>query len=101
MKKNILFILLFLPFLSYAQKGESDGFRKFGVGVGYSFNSVMDDSIRPIEFSLRYRINNKHTLQVYMPIRLKQSSIFNVNDKRKLMGHGIRVRLRSILLFFD
>lgn len=58
--------------MGFAQTEYSSGFRKIGVGIGYNSNSVIGDSIRPLELSLRYRINDKHTFRVYTPIRLKR-----------------------------
>src|SRR5690554_7147495 len=35
-------------------------------------SSVMIDSIRPIELSVRYRVNENHTFRIYAPIRLNR-----------------------------
>lgn len=75
MKKITLSLLLFISFMGYAQTEQPSQKHKFGVGLGYNINSVMDDSIRPVEISLRYRINDKHTLQLYVPF-LKQNHSF-------------------------
>lgn len=87
---TLLFLLL-LPCAGFAQANSSADFKKFGVGIGYSSNSVIGDSIRPLELSLRYRINDRHILQLYAPLSYKRSSIRDVDDTRKetLWGLGL------------
>ncbi len=87
---SLLFLLLH-PCIGFAQTNSSVNFKKFGVGIGYSSNFVVVDSIRPVEISLRYRIGNKHTLQFYTPLSYKKSSIRNSDDTRKqtLWGFGL------------
>jgi len=69
-KKMILLIwLTTIPFIGFSQD-----FRKVGLGIGYHTTSIVGDSVRPFELSLRYRINNKHTLQVYAPLWLKKDN---------------------------
>ena len=69
-KKMILLIwLTTIPFIGFSQD-----FRKIGIGFGYHTTSIVGDSVRPFELSLRYRINNKHTLQVYAPLWLKKDN---------------------------
>lgn len=72
MKRTLFLFLLIFPVLGFAQTNQSSDLKKIGVGIGYNFNSVMGDSIRPIELSLRYHINDRHTLRIYAPIRLKR-----------------------------
>src|SRR5690554_5624425 len=86
-----LLLLVFLPYTGFAQASSSTDFKKFGIGLGYSFPSFMSDSIRPIELSFRYRINDKHTLQLYAPLSYKKASIRNLDDTRKetLWGLGL------------
>ncbi len=68
---TLLFLLL-LPCTGFAQANSSADFKKFGIGIGYSFRSFMNDSIRPVELSLRYRVNENHTFRIYAPIRLNR-----------------------------
>jgi len=91
MKRTFFLFLLIFPVLGFAQTNQPSGLKKIGVGIGYNFNSVMSDSIRPIEFSLRYRINDRHTLQLYAPLSYKRSSIRKADDTRKetLWGVGL------------
>ncbi len=103
-KKTVLLTLISLVFLKggviYAQTEQPAKQHKFGVGLGYNFNSIMGDTIRPMELSLRYRINNKHTLQLYTPI-LRKNQTFRaqvpsfhsigtvLKSKRNALGIGI------------
>lgn len=91
MKRAIFLFLLIFPVLGFAQTNQSSDLRKIGVGIGYSSHSVMGDSIRPVELSLRYRINDRHTLQLHAPVSYKRSSIRNMDDTRKetLWGLGL------------
>ena len=91
MKRAIFLLLLILPFMGFGQTSQPSDFKKIGVGIGYNSNSVMGDSIRPLELSLRYRLNARHTLQLYAPLSYKRSSIRNVDDTRKetLWGLGL------------
>lgn len=81
--KMILFIVLILPF-NYGQAQE-ENFRKFGIGVGYHTSSIVGDSVKPFEVSLRYRIDNKHTLQVYAPLWLKRDKLLRSDPKPDYM----------------
>lgn len=69
MKKKMI-LLIWLTSISFI--GFSQDFRKVGLGIGYHTTSIVGDSVRPFELSLRYRIDNKHTLQVYAPLWLKK-----------------------------
>ena len=69
MKKKMI-LLLWLTSISFI--GFSQDFRKVGLGIGYHTTSIVGDSVRPFELSLRYHIDNKHTLQVYAPLWLKK-----------------------------
>lgn len=66
MKRIILFLLLF-PFWTIAQEKEN----KWGIGIGYKTNTAVADSIHPIELSLQYRIQNRHTVYLNIPFRIK------------------------------
>ncbi|MGI6047207.1 MAG: hypothetical protein ACOYEG_04270 [Petrimonas sp.] len=103
-KKTVLLTLISLVFLKggviYAQTEQPAKQHKFGVGLGYNFNSIMGDTIRPMELSLRYRINNKHTLQLYIPV-LRRNQAFRseaasyhlvqtvLDTKKRAFGIGI------------
>lgn len=92
MKRTIFLFLLIFPVLGFAQTNQLSDLKKIGVGIGYSFNSVMSDSIRPVEFSLRYRINDRHTLQLYAPVAMSKRTIDNAivnTQKKKLFGIGL------------
>ena len=92
MKKITIFLLLFIVFAEYAKAEQlPDNNNKFGIGITYDFNSVVTDSLKPIELSLRYRLNNKHTFQIYTPLALKKTSIHNSNETRKKTFYGIGV----------
>lgn len=113
MKYLKFLILLMLPFVGFAQNDKPTKQHKFGVGLGYNFNSVMGDTIRPFEVSLRYKLNDKHTFQIYMPF-MKSTSTFRtewasyhyiqtIKDvKKKAIGVGIGYDYVPVsLLFFD
>ncbi len=87
---TLLFLLL-LPSSGFAQTSSSIDFKKLGVGIGYSSSSVIGDSIRPVKLSFRYRIGDKHTVQLYTPLSYKRSSIRHSDDTRKetLWGLGL------------
>ena len=91
MKRVIFLFLVLLSFTGFAQTNQPSDLKKIGVGIGYNSNSVIGDSVRPLELSLRYRINDRHTLQLYTPLSYKRSSIRNVDDTRKetLWGLGL------------
>lgn len=85
-----------LPLMGFAQNDKPTKQHKFGVGLGYNFNSVMGDTIRPFEVSLRYKLNDKHTFQLYVPIRMKEnenytySKLKNAAFSENLWGLGIK-----------
>ena len=91
MNRIILLFLLSYPILGFSQNDKPTTFKRFGVGIGYSTYSVMSDSIRPIELSLRYRINDKHALQLYTPVSFKRTGVSRINNTRKqsLWGLGL------------
>lgn len=92
MKRAIFLFLLIFPFLGFSQTYQPETFKRFGVGIGYSSQSVMSDSIRPVEFSLRYRINDRHTLQLYAPVAMSKRTIDDAivnTQKKKLFGIGL------------
>lgn len=92
MKRAFFLFLLIFPVLGFAQTNQPADLKRIGVGIGYSFNSVMSDSIRPVELSLRYRINDRHTLQLYAPVAMNKRTIDNAivnTHKKKLFGVGL------------
>ncbi len=62
MKKKMI-LLLWLTTISLV--AFSQDFRKLGIGVGYGTSSIVGDSIHPMELSLRYRLDRKHTFPVF------------------------------------
>jgi hypothetical protein len=85
MKITTLLFLLIIPFMGFAQMNQPSDFKKLGIGIGYNFHPAMSDSIRPIELSLRYRINDRHTLQVYTPVSYKKqvSAMLMIPGKKR------------------
>jgi len=92
MRKTTFLFLLIFPFLGFAQTNQPSDLKKIGVGIGYSFHSVIGDSVRPLELSMRYRVNDKHTLQLYAPVgvnkKTTEDAIVNT-QKKKLFGIGL------------
>lgn len=61
--KRFLFLLLFLPFVAFGQdKYAPSKENKWGIGVGYRFGTMFDYAPDPIEVSLQYRMDGKHTI---------------------------------------
>ena len=87
-KKNILLtILLSTTVIMYSQD-----FRKFGIGVGYSTSSIVGDSIHPLELSLRYRLDKKHTFQLYVPLYQNKTTYdygYSKTVRDRFIGVGI------------
>lgn len=106
MRKTTLLFLLIIPFIGFAQVDHPTKFKKFGVGIGYNFHSVMNDSIRPFELSLHYRINDKHKLHLFAPVGYQKTDIRDVDDTRKKtlwgvgVGYGYSFYKHSFLTFF-
>lgn len=88
---TLLFLLLLLC-TGFAQASSSADFKKLGIGIGYSFPSFMSDSIRPVELSLRYRVNDRHVFQLFAPVGITKttinSGIMN-KQKKQLFGIGL------------
>ena len=109
--KTILLTLSALMFLitgtSHAQAEQPAQKHRLGIGLGYNFNSVMGDSIRPAEISLRFQINDKHTLQAYVPIGFNRLSTQDgTNDVKKQtlwdvgIGYDYTFYTSTHLIFF-
>ena len=60
MKKILLLCILF-PLFVHSQTAEH--VKKFGIGVGYSLNTAIDNSIHPIELLIQYRATQNHSFQ--------------------------------------
>lgn len=81
--------------MGFGQSEKPNKQHKLGIGFGYNFNSIMGDSVRPIELELRYRFNDNHTLKLFTPIRLKENKQFldapykNAKTTQHLFGVGL------------
>lgn len=75
-----MFLLLLIPLMAYSQSENKEN--KFGIGVGYSFNSVLD-SMRPFEVVLKYRLKDRHTFYLNVPFQIsrKHKDLSNKNYK--------------------
>lgn len=89
MRKVTLLFLLIIPFIGYAQVDEPTSTKNFGVGIGYNFHSVMSDSIRPLELSLHYRIDDRHKLHLFTPVAYQKTDIRDADDTRKKTLWGV------------
>lgn len=69
--KTIKFVLLLLYWSSVTPVFSQEKVKKIGVGLGYYSSSIVGDSVRPFELVVRYHINRKHTLQLYVPLWMK------------------------------
>ena len=69
-KKNILWLVFLWAMCTpiFAQ----ENFRRIGIGIGYYSSSIVGDSVHPFELSVRYRINSKHTVQLYTPLWIRR-----------------------------
>ena len=75
MKLKLTLFFIFLVSLMYAQDYYYNDQPMLGLGVGYNFISIVDNDVRPIELSFRYRINNEHMLQLYLPF-MQQDDLY-------------------------
>lgn len=80
MKTRTILLFLLITFIANAQY---DYYyyepTVVGGGVGSNLISIIGNDVRPVEVSLRVRINRRHTLQLYMPY-FKQNDSFNSKD---------------------
>lgn len=68
-----MFLLLLIPVIAYSQSENKEKKQnKFGIGVGYSFNSVLGDSIHPFEIVLKYRLKDRHTFYLNVPFQISR-----------------------------
>ena len=89
MKKKMI-LLLWLTSISLV--AFSQDFRKLGIGVGYGTSSIVGDSIHPLELSLRYRLDRKHTFQLYVPLYQNKTTYdygYSKTVRDRLVGVGI------------
>lgn len=81
MKRYFLYTLcsFVLVFLSIVANGQN---ARLGVGAGYNFNSFAGDSLKHPELSLHYRLNDKHTFQLFALFRTQsQNSSFKKTER--------------------
>ncbi len=116
----LLFISFFVFTATSAQtpNTEESSFRKYGIGVGYGFNSPLNEDLHPFEVSLQYRPNTRHTIYLTIPFLKKQEehasgtpyttgdnvgwSVINMNDYLwgiELGYHYSMLNYRGISLF--
>ena len=101
MKPKITLLFLLIAFIANAQYDYYNNQTQLGVGIGSNLVSVVGDDVKPTEISMRFRINRKHILQLYMPY-LKQNDTFkskgdpemgliktSLNTKKRLYGIGL------------
>ena len=100
-KLTPLFIFIFFAFIAHAQYDSYYDGSMVGVGIGYNFLSVVGDDVRPVEVSFRYRINNDHSLQLFVPFLMQDDSFeskghpemelinTSLDSKKRLYGIGL------------
>lgn len=103
MKSKLTLLFIFVTSFLYAQYDYYyyDDVPMFGLGVGYTFKSIVDDDVRPFEVSFRYRINSEHMLQLYLPF-MQQDDLYkskghpdmelietSLDTKKRLYGIGV------------
>ena len=92
MKRVILLFLLTSPVLMFSQTEKHSVFKMFGGGVGFSTYSLLSDSIQPIELSFCFRINDKHTLELYTPVGInKVTTNDGIVNKHQKKSYGVGV----------
>jgi hypothetical protein len=87
--RKTLLVLSLLTFVSmgvFAQESTRQWSEngRFGIGVGYNFRNVPRSAkaMRPMEFSLKYSINNKHSIYANIPLYIK--------DKHDMLYNAIK-----------
>ncbi len=91
MRKLTLILFIILPFIGYAQTEKTTNQPKFGLGLGYNFNSEINDSIRPVEISLHYRFNDKHKVHLYVPLSFRETNFKYPPRSRKQSLYGLGI----------
>lgn len=87
MKKLFLLglVIAMIPIFAYSQSsGKADKTNRFGIGVGYSFNNLLGDSIHPVELTFKYKINEKHSVYLNVPFRLSKKSSNNSDENNTI-----------------
>jgi hypothetical protein len=102
--RKTLLVLSLLTFVSmgvFAQESTRQWSEngRFGIGVGYNFRNVPRSAkaMRPMEFSLKYSINERHSLYVTVPLYIKDKDqeykyvpeYIGTYKKQELYGVGI------------
>lgn len=64
---------------------------RFGMALEYGFYSLIGDSVRPVNLSFRYKMRDKHTFQLYVPLSFKRSHIRKTSNVRKETVYGIGI----------
>lgn len=102
MKSKLTLLFLLIASVGYAQYDYYYNESMFGMGVGYNFVSIVDNDVRPLEASFRYRINSSHTLQLYIPF-LKQDDSFKSKDNSEmdLINTSLSTKRRFYGVGFD
>lgn len=96
MKTRTTLLFLLITLIANAQYDYYyDDEPKFGLGVGYNFMSILGDDVQPLEFSARFKINNRNLLQIYIPF-LKKSDSFKSKDNpaMELMKTSLHTKKR-------
>ena len=94
MKKFLLLCVLF-PLFVHSQTTEQK--TKFGVGVGYSLNTAIENSVHPVELLIQYRATQHHSFYLDLPIYIsnkegydrKTEGTLSYDVINKLYGVGI------------
>ena len=88
MKKILLLCILF-PLFVHSQTAEH--VKKFGIGVGYSLNTAIDNSIHPIELLIQYRATQNHSFYLDIPIYIvdKKEDCYDEEYSILVDGDGI------------
>jgi hypothetical protein len=107
--KTLLLSLLFITSLNVfsQEKQQTPPKSKIGIGFGYHNSSIAGDSIRPLEVSLRYRLN-KHTFLLYAPLHYGKDYL-NKNEKPDyvkqehydMFNHSFRKSLWGVGIGYD
>lgn len=98
MKTRITLLLLLFTLIAHAQYDDYyyyDNEPKFGLGFGYNLASVLDNDVKPLEFSFRFKIDHKNQLQVYIPLLRKSNSFSSKNNQSmELIKTSLRTKKR-------
>lgn len=73
----ILVINIGIPSYLLGQNSEKkDNLQRFALGLGSDFRNVADkqNAMKPLELSMKYRLNNEHVLYINMPLLFKNKN---------------------------